>query len=174
MQKEEYVYYPSKGKLILLFLGSLVFVCAGIFLFILGIISGEWIFCLIGGASILFFGTTMIYFLFRLFRKKPSLIIADDYLYDNGAMSAVGKIDWEEVEEVFVYEFMGQKFLGIEVKDPAKVMNRVGVIKKLVIKANKSFATVNIPQNTVNVPLEDLLEIIAEKLNQYEMRKKQA
>lgn len=89
-------------------------------------------------------------------------------------MSAVGKIDWEEVEEVFVYEFMGQKFLGIEVKDPAKVMNRVGVIKKLVIKANKSFATVNIPQNTVNVPLEDLLEIIAEKLNQYEMRKKQA
>ncbi len=168
MQKKEYVFYPSKGKMILLLLGSLVFVSAGLFFLVIG---DDWMVYLIGGVSILFFGTTMLYLLFRLLRKKPSLIITDDYLYDNGSMSAVGKLDWEEIEQAFIYEVMGQKFLGIEVKDPDKVINRVGAIKKMIIKANKRFATANIPQNTIKVPLEDLLDIIAEKLNQHEMRK---
>ena len=119
---------------------------------------------LIGTSIVILFGPLAIYFLVRLFRNQPSLIITDDYLYDNGSLASVGKLYWEEIEEVFIYKLANQKNLGIQVSNPDQVLERVGKVNRMMIKANKRIATANIAQTNVSVPLEEVFEIIEEKL----------
>ena len=87
-----------------------------------------------------------------------------------------GRLDWEEVESIFILRMKGQKFLGIEVVDRDALLQRLGTGKQMAIKLNRKlgFPTVNLPQTTLKIPLEDLLDIIVEKLNRYEMRKERA
>lgn len=174
--RKEYVFYPSKGRMILLFIGNLAFLGAGMLFILIALVEDDWLFGLIGTVTLLFFGMTMMYFLYRFVKGEPSLIITDDYLYDNGSMIGVGRLDWEEVESIFILSMKGQKFLGIEVVDRDALLQRLGTGKQMAIKLNRKlgFPTVNLPQTTLKIPLEDLLDIIVEKLNRYEMRKERA
>lgn len=74
----------------------------------------------------------------------------------------MGKLYWEEIEEVFIYKLANQKNLGIQVSNPDQVLKRVGKVNRMMIKANKSIATANIAQTNVSVPLEEVFEIIEE------------
>lgn len=76
----------------------------------------------------------------------------------------MGKLYWEEIEEVFIYKLANQKNLGIQVSNPDQVLERVGKVNRMMIKANKRIATANIAQTNVSVPLEEVFEIIEEKL----------
>ncbi|XEC96550.1 STM3941 family protein [Paenibacillus tarimensis] len=112
---------------------------------------------LLGTISILHFGLSAIYFLYRLVLSKPSLIINDKGLNDNSSLLSAGEITWEEIDEITMYSYMGNRFVGITVnEDKAKRLNK---IKRMLLKARN---VISISEKSVSIPLTELYDILNE------------
>lgn len=159
----EIVIYPSRWKTALAFLGSVGFVSLGCFL--IADSNGrldDLFMVLIGGSAILLFGATGLYTAYRLIRPAPALRINEVGIYDNASMSSVGLVNWEEVDEVFVYSLMSNKMLGIIPTDWPMLLDRQPWYKRTLLKMNAdiSLAPINIPQAVLPIPVEELQEKI--------------
>ena len=70
--------------------------------FILDNSVAYWVFkslCFVG----CFFATAGDIYLFKqLFSKEPLIEICDEYFYDNSSAISLGKIDWSEMERVYI------------------------------------------------------------------------
>ena len=72
----------------------------------------------------------------------------------------MGFLKWSEIKDFKIYDFMGQKLLGIELNEVEGSLQRVSKIKRRLLKMNLAFncSMINIPQNTIDVPLEKVYE----------------
>jgi hypothetical protein len=91
-----------------------------------------WLFkvpCLIGG----FFSATGGVYLFKqMFSKKPLIEICDEYFYDNSSAISLGKIDWSEMESVYIKG----GFLNIKLKNPDVYLKNKNWLQMFMIKSN--------------------------------------
>ena len=91
-----------------------------------------WLFkalCLIGG----FFSAAGGVYLFKqIFSKEPLIEICDDYFCDNSSAISLGKIDWSEMEMVYIKG----GFLNIELENPEKYFLNKNWLQILMIKVN--------------------------------------
>ena len=85
--------------------------------------------CLLGG----FFSAAGGVYLFKQIFSKESLIeICDEYFYDNSSAISLGKIDWSEMERVYIKGV----FLNIKLKNPEPYFKNKNWIQMLMIKWN--------------------------------------
>lgn len=150
--------YPSKGKLVLLTAGSLVFVVGGSF--IIRDASVPLILRVVGGyAGIVFFGMCLAYGLYRLMRPVPMLVISQQGLFENASAVGAGWLKWSEIKDVKIYRFMSQRFLGIIPVDLNAVLGRMSAWKRVLMRTNTRLveAPFNVPEATLPLSLEDLL-----------------
>ena len=100
--------------------------------FVLDNAGVYWLFralCLIGG----FFSVAGGVYLFKqIFSKKPLIEICDDYFCDNSSAISLGKIDWSEMEMVYIKG----GFLNIKLKNPEKYFVNKNWLQMLMIKGN--------------------------------------
>lgn len=171
INSNDYVIFPSTKKMISASFISLLFTVGGAVFILLTFISEGDIFTIllvrfIGIISFLFFGLCLTYFSGRLISKKPALIITDEGIYENSSYIGAGKIKWHEVKDAYIYEYMGEKMLGIETYDPDLVISRKSGFKKFLVKTNKKLinSQISIPQNGVSITLEEIHKIIVEKM----------
>lgn len=178
----------TRKKTFLYLIGSLIFVLIG--LFGLGAVTfvvhseskvTDWsrlIFIgIISLAAILFFGFTFFFYLFRIFSRKPSIILNDEGIMDNSTFGSTGLIKWEDIKEVKIYDFevknqygeCKQKFLGIVPKDFNKLIESKKWVKNKFLRLNQNYvgAPINIPQNIIKISLEDLEKEIKKRLRSY-------
>ena len=91
-----------------------------------------WLFkalCLIGG-FLSFAGG--VYLFKQIFSKEPLIEICDEYFYDNSSAISLGKIDWSEMEMVYIRG----AFLNIKLKNPEKYFHNKNWLQMLMIKGN--------------------------------------
>ena len=174
--EEEVIIYPSIAKLVRLYILSIVFVLMGALLIIVGFkidigidfstnrFYGHLYVGVVGISSCLFFGLCGIYIIKRIIIRKPSVIISEDGFTDNASGISVGFLKWSEIKGFQVYDYMGQKFLGIEPIDIEGTLKKVSKVKRIFLNMNKSLGTaiINIPQNTINMPLEIVYDKMVE------------
>ena len=100
--------------------------------FILDNAVAYWIFkslCFVG----CFFATAGDIYLFKqLFSKEPLVEICDEYFYDNSSAISLGKIDWSEMERVYIKG----GFLNIKLKNPEPYLRKKNWLQMLMIKGN--------------------------------------
>ena len=91
-----------------------------------------WLFkalCLIGG----FFSAAGGVYLFKqMLLKEPLIEICDEYFYDNSSAISLGKIDWSEMERVYIKG----GFLNIKLKNPDMYLKNKNRLQMLMIKGN--------------------------------------
>ena len=91
-----------------------------------------WLFkalCLIGG----FFSAAGGVYLFKqMLSKEPLIEICDEYFYDNSSAISLGKIDWSEMERVYIIG----SFLNIKLKNPEPYLRKKNWLQMLMIKGN--------------------------------------
>lgn len=162
----EHVEYPGAKKLIGLAFGALVFVALGVLFIVLGQSEEEppIMVIIIGYISVGFFGLCLVYCLYRLVNKKPSIIINQNGIMDNSSYIGGGQLQWSDIADVVLYEFMGQKFIGLKLHDTERFMARQSGMKKAFIRMNRRMLDmpVNIPQSGVRMPLDKLYVLIKE------------
>lgn len=164
--------YPSKRKMIPILLGSALFVAAGIFL----MNAEEGFAVAVGAISACFFAVTLVYSLWRILAPRPSLILREQGFVDNASISSVGEVSWEEVTDIFVYSFMNQRFIGIKVEKPERVLAHLPSWKRTLLRANRGMveATVNLPVVAFTEPLDDVARKLRERWEQYKQAQDRA
>ena len=100
--------------------------------FILDNVVAYWVFkslCFVG----CFFATAGDIYLFKqFFSKEPLIEICDEYFYDNSSAISLGKIDWSEMERVYIKG----GFLNIKLKNPEPYLRKKNWLQMLMIKGN--------------------------------------
>ena len=177
---DETVIELSRTKLALLVLGSCAFVATGAWLLSFDaaeirygrafafshnspvVVYGA------GAAGVLFFGLCGLYGLFKMFDKKPGLILNSSGIVDNASGVAAGFIPWPEVLGSGVYEVQKQKMLVIGVRDPQKYIDRGGALRRALNRANYKMtgSPVAIPSVALKVDFSELVSLF----NRYHRR----
>ncbi|WP_279588825.1 STM3941 family protein [Paenibacillus castaneae] len=67
-------------------------------------------------------------------------------------------MNWTDIQEISIYEFMGQKFIGLKLEDTDHFMSQQSGLKKWLMRMNKGMvqAPVNIAQSAISISLEEL------------------
>jgi len=173
MLKKEQIEIPlNKKNLIVMLIGSIAFVCIGIW-FVLQpelisnqLFSNKTFTIIIGVVSILFFGLCAIYIIRKLPDDKPGLTIDNIGLIDNSSGFSVGKIQWSDIENISVITIHRQKLILLYVKNPQEYIKREssGFRRKLLQSNYSIYGTpLSITSNALKIKFEDLLNVLNER-----------
>ena len=163
----EVAIYPKKVKLFGLAMGALLFVILGFYLAQNRVAMGLSlrtiiIACYVG---IPFSGLCLVYAIYRLLIPKPVVVINYEGIFDNASAVGAGMLKWEEIADVFAYDFMGQRMLGIIPVNEEVVLRRQSRLKRVMAKMNKGIAAApfNIPQQVLPISVDELLCRVEER-----------
>jgi len=153
------VIYPSRLRVSLLLVGSVLFVAGGIWLLRHPIPGDEFMGWLSGWASIVFFGAVGLFALGRLVSRKPAITIDLTGITDNASGLSAGFIPWSDITDAQIVKFQQQKFLGVSLRNPKDYLAKASPFKRMLMKANSSLVgyVINIPRIALPVALEEVL-----------------
>jgi len=162
----EVAIYPKKVKLLTIALGSLLFVILSFYVarnHAMGL--DLWTIIIISYVGIPFFGLCLVYAIYRLLVPKPAVVISDEGIFDNASAVGAGMLRWEEIADVFAYDFRGQRMLGIIPVNEEVVLGRQSRLKRVMAKMNKGIAEApfNIPQSVLPITVDELLTRVEER-----------
>ncbi|MDO5615679.1 MAG: STM3941 family protein, partial [Cruoricaptor ignavus] len=153
----------SKKKLILTLMGSIVFVILG-FWFLLNPPKGNTTFAFIMGIfAVLFFGSTAIISLRKIFDRKVGLIINEKGIIDNSSGVSAGLIRWDEIQNIKTVQVTGQKFLILMINNPEKYLNKVtNPLKRNLMNLNhKTYGSpIGISANSLQISFNKLHQLL--------------
>jgi hypothetical protein len=91
---------------------------------------------LFGWIGVAFFGLGLVLIARELFRRGPVVVV--DGLSITDHRSGDGPVFWDQIRSVWVGSVRSQKFLCIELKDPALFVSRWPARRRAVAKANEA------------------------------------
>jgi hypothetical protein len=163
----EVAIYPKKVKLVAIAIGALVFVILGFYVAQNRAPMGLplWKIVVISYVGIPFFGLCLVYAIYRLLVPKPAVVISAEGIFDNASAVGAGMLRWEEIADIFAYDFMGQRMLGIIPVNEEVVLGRQSRLKRVMAKMNKGIAAApfNIPQNVLPISIDELFSRVEER-----------
>jgi len=171
----------SRIKMMLLFIGAVLFVILGLILIIYQPESinhsnrYSWIMKPIprffaGFVCVIFFGFAAITMLFRLFTKNPGLIINEKGIYDNSSALALGFIPWKDIREVKKITVNQNRFILIVVNNPIDYLNKTTQWLKLRgLKMNFRYydTPICISANSLQIKFDELYKLLGDNVNQF-------
>jgi hypothetical protein len=123
----------------------------------------------LGLMAVVCFGGCGLYGLFKLFDRRPGLVLNSSGIVDNASGVAAGFIPWSEVTGASLYEIQGQKMLRIGVRDPRKYVERGGALKRALNRANSKMggSPVAISSASLKIDFPELLSLFARYQRKY-------
>ena len=167
----------SKTKILLLFTGSLVFVCLGIFfayqpdIFTTSLINRPEYVRILGLLAVLLFGLCSIFLFRKLFDSKLGLVIDQQGITDNSSGTSVGLIEWKDIEGIDFLQIASTKFLLLSTSQPDKYISKApnGLAKRAMKANNKLYGSpLCISSNALKIRFEELQKLV---LEEFEKRK---
>lgn len=167
--EKEMVIYHAKTKLVLLTLGSWLFVAAGIFFYLspeigLTLLTEVLVFWI----GVPFFTLAGLYAAKRLMIKKPAVILDSEGFVDQASAVGAGRVYWKEVESMFIFTYGGQRFLGVRLNETSGLERRISTRKAALLNLNRKLtgaeASIHIPQTALSVKLESVLDDAEKRL----------
>lgn len=164
LENKEIKVFASKRKMILLLLGSLLFVIGGVFIiytsYNVNNNADHTKAFILGGASILFFGLGVVISLIKLFSSKPALIISSRGITDNTTVTNVGFIPWRDIVRFESIKIVSNNFIVIYVNNPqAYISNAKNVVTRKSLKYN---------YNTYGSPIAINASVLSLRINKVE------
>jgi len=155
------VIYPSKTKMLAMVVGSLMFVTIGVCFVVFREAMGVPLVgvVVVSYVGVPFFGLCFAYAAYRLLAPKPAVVVNEEGILDSASAVGAGMLRWEEIAEVVVYDFMGQRILGIVPVDAEAVIARQRLLRRLSMRISRGMGLppFNIPQATLPMSVDELL-----------------
>lgn len=158
---DEVLVMASSKKMLLVFIASLLIVLISAWIVSIQKMNGLWASVAIVTGAVFFI--SMVYALFRLVKPKPAVIVnRDGFLDQSTSTSCKTFIQWTEVKEVFIYEYMGYPYLGVRLKDTDQYLKQLASWKRSMTQANLNLVhcPISIPQSAINVYVEQLYSMM--------------
>lgn len=159
---EEKIAIPvSKAKILLLFIGSSIFVVLGVW--ILLATNADLFHKVAAFFAILFFGLGFFIFPQMLLDRTPGVVIDRYGITDNITKPRVGTLEWEDISHVQIYKIHSNKMLFIFVHNPDKYLDRVKGFNYKGLRNN--YAMVGTPFVIPSSVLKMKLEVLEALIN---------
>ncbi len=144
---DELIVEQSMPKTLLMFVGSIMFVTLGIIF--INLEPHDVFVVVVSCFSIIFFGICGYFILNKLLNPKPVMIIDKDGITDNSTMFAVGFIPWENISQVDMITFGGNKMITIKLFNEDKILKDLSFGQSRNIKFTNKFGLehIQIPLN---------------------------
>lgn len=157
---DAFVVYPSRVKLLLLAMVCVAFVALGFYIWSAD--HGDKVIAIVDW---IFFGLALLFFIGRLLRQAPSLIVNQSGILDSSSGFGRYFLHWGEIDSIYISSLGRQRFLSIRLKDLEPFLSRQSAVKARLMRANIKLvgAPVNISATTLPVKLEELLAVIQQK-----------
>ena len=164
---DELKIFPNKNMIRLLLLGAAIFVVIGILMLLWPGLDVEARF--IGSLCLAFFGACGVYLVRRIRDPSPAIVIDESGVLDNASAAGAGRVYWAEITEARICSYRGFRFLGIYLNDPATIIKRQTMAKRILMRLNHLLVgtPVNVPENVIPMGLKSLEETINAKLGEY-------
>ena len=155
-QLEQIKIANSRVEAILLTLGSLGFVAAGIFI----LLEPEGDDILVSWMATLFFGGCALVGFWMLFDTRPRLIIDRAGIYDRTI--GVGKIPWSDINNAYIRSIRGNDFICLELRNQNAYLQKLSSIQRFLAQANLSlgFTPISLNLSGVDANSYQVLELI--------------
>jgi len=166
--EKEIIIPLSKGKILLIVLGSIAFVVGGIYIFMLAHDQSRYhplFMQIVGVVGVVFFSWTGLMSLKKLFDPQPGLVINQKGITDNSSGVSVGFIPWQDITEIKSTQIALTKFLIVQLNNPEEYLDRsIRPLQKRLLKANyKKYGTpISISVNTLKVKFNPLVQMLTE------------
>jgi hypothetical protein len=166
----------DKSKLVLMILGSVVFVGLGVWLLFdplstrIALFNNPTFVKIAGASSILFFGLCLISMAVKLGDKKPGLIISDTGIMDNSGGISAGNIPWDDILEIRAITVFNARLLMIIVTNPEYYISReTNMLKRKTKQINyKNYGSpISISANTLDCNFDELKNILDKKFGEF-------
>ncbi|WP_238654155.1 STM3941 family protein [Paenibacillus piscarius] len=153
----------SKVKIFLLFAGSLMFTYVGVqFLVWSGEVQSDLANLLrtLGIACTAMFGLATVIYLMMLLRRSPLLVVDAQGIDDRSSAIPGGRIMWEDITDIRLIRFSGQKNICIHLADPKAYLARQRGVKRWLMAINfrLSGTPVNITGQSMGMSLDRVYE----------------
>lgn len=165
----------SKKKLLLIIIGSILFVLASVWLVFF--LDGERItrfnpilIKAVGIIGILFFGMACVPAIQKIIKDKIGLIINNEGIIDNSNAIDIGLIKWEDITHVQTAKVSSTKFIMIFVSNPEEYIERSSSkIKRKMMQTNyKNWGSpLSISSTSLQCSFTELENIIQEGLEKH-------
>ncbi|MCQ6958520.1 STM3941 family protein [Mucilaginibacter aquariorum] len=161
----------SKGKLVLLLAGALLFVILGLWFIKQPEIfrKGVALIIVIGYAAVIFFGISAIFIFRKLFDTKAGIILDDKGIHDNSGGVSAGFIPWGNITNISTIEVSRQKLIMIEVSTPDDYINRQTnyIAKKAAAINHKMYGSpISITATSLKYSFDDLYYTLRKRWQQ--------
>lgn len=163
-------FHASRRTTVLLLLGALLFVAAG--LWMTGLITSppdpwripEGLVIGTGWVSVAFFGAAAVFLAVRLVSPRAVVTVDEDGIVDRSSMLAGGAIGWDQIAGTQVVELAGQRFLGLHLHDTEAFLAQQPAVKRKGMQTNQARwgSVVNIPANAV-ADFDGLVHVLTDR-----------
>ena len=141
MAKKPIIIKTKNKSIFLALIVSILFVSIGIYMIsnpnALKSIKYNPIFVeFFGYIGIIFFGIGIIYFVYKLFDKKPGLIIDENGIFNNSSIISKHTISWNELNAAGITKMEKQKIIFLYFKDDEDFILKFNFIEKLLMRIN--------------------------------------
>ena len=118
------------------------------------------------GALLLLAASVILHFAYRVVRPGTVIIVDALGIVDQASGGGAGRVFWKEIESAHIYQFAQFRTLRIVPRDFEAIVRRQSAWKRCYYRAVWGLGSppINIPQELVPVPIEDLLAIINERV----------
>ena len=153
----ELVAYTRRGRLLLLFAGSLVLVALSVACF--GFRPGGPV---VGVIGIVAFGLAAAFLLRRLLVRRPVLVLDAGGLVDRASAAGAGRVPWDQVADVGVQTMGRIRVLSVVLRDPEGWLAAQPPLRRRTMAVNAKLlgTPVNVPLAAVDVPEAELVAAV--------------
>lgn len=163
----------SKTKIILYFIGALVFVLLGIIFtyepatYVSFRYPSPTIIRIGGIASLVFFGGCLIFITRKLLDSKIGLRISEEGIWDNSNVFGLGLIEWKDVTGFKTFKISFTKIIVVKTNKPTKYIDSAknGFAKRTMKSNNKTLGSpLTIMASSLSIKVDELEHLLKEQL----------
>lgn len=149
------VVYQRRWKLVLFALYSLVFVVLGLWIggFFSSVEAPLGLVIAATYVGVPLFGLCLLYWVYGLVVRKPALVLSEEGILDNASAIGAGMIRWEEIKDLYTFQYGRESLIGIVPTDEEAILARQTLARRLIMRINKRLvgSSINIPRNTLRI-----------------------
>ncbi|WP_343210079.1 STM3941 family protein [Anaerolentibacter hominis] len=164
---EDIVIREQHSKVVKTIVMGFMMMAASVGILLVGLNEQVIIYTLIGILGAVFFGVCFVIWIIRAGRPKPLLIIKADGIVDSSSAVSAGFLPFDQIERFSIIASMGQKFIGVHMKDSAGYLEQLVSTRRKAAESNikLGFPPVCIRMDTLDGwTLEEVYQILKERL----------
>ena len=161
VETNKLIYESQKKSYIVSLLAAIILLIGSILLLFTGAI-------IIGIIGVLFFGSCLVFIIKKILSNSTIEVIVDkEGITDNSSAISLGFMSWEDIEQISIAEFNGDRYIQIHLKDEKKYLKKISMFKRIIVKLNKKmgFEVALISYNLTGIVPEQFIQAVEEYLN---------